>query len=128
MDGSEERSEAHIKYRLSYIQDDEVLSVSPGIVRTPPDAPRYRVHYRLLPPVSRGMISAHFSEMRIQYLADGSAEIEATWDNPWEAGKTLLTYGEFCVVLGGDEVRAWMERTVQGMSENYGKTTEDPPA
>ncbi|MCX6068419.1 MAG: WYL domain-containing protein, partial [Chloroflexi bacterium] len=81
--------------------------------------PRYQVHYRLLPPLSRGVISQHFDEMQVKSLPDGSVDVTGSCDDDWEAWRTLLSYGQYCVVLGGDEVLDWMRRTVQGMRKNY---------
>lgn len=117
--GEEDRQEVHLKYRLSYIQDDEKLSVSAAIAPTPPEAPRYAVHYRLLPPLSKGIVSEHFYEMTSIALPDGSIEIRGYCDDPWEAGRLFLAYGEFCIVLGGDEVKGWMDKTILKMLENY---------
>ena len=117
--GDEDRQEVHLKYRLSYIQDDEKLSVSSTVVPTPPDPPKYFVHYRLLPPLSKGIISEHFIDMTTNVLDDGSVEIKGYCDDAWEAGRLLLTYGEYCIVLGGDELKAWMEKTLKGLLSNY---------
>ena len=119
LDGTEDHHGAHLRYRLSYVQDDERLSVSPSLLPAPPKPARYQVHYRLLPPLSRGVVSQHFDEMQVRPLQDGSLEVTGTCDDDWEAGRILLSYGQYCVVLGGEEILAWMERTVQGMSENY---------
>lgn len=120
--GDENRQPAHLKFRLSYIQEDEQLSVSVAVTPAPPAAPQYPVHYRLLPPLSRGIISEHFSNMTIEDLPDGSREIRGNCDDPWEAGRLFLSYGEYCIVLGGDEVKSWVERSVQRMLENYPET------
>jgi predicted DNA-binding transcriptional regulator YafY len=117
--GEVDRQEIHLKYRLSYIQDDEKLDVSATVMPSPPDAEKYLVHYRLLPPLSRGIISEHFSAMTTETLDDGSIEIKGYCDDPWEAGRLLLTYGEYCIVLGGDDVKAWMEKTVTSLFKNY---------
>jgi hypothetical protein len=117
--GEVDRQEVHLKYRLSYIQDDEKLDVSATVMPSPPEAEKYLVHYRLLPPLSRGVISEHFSDMTTETLDDGSIEIKGYCDDPWEAGRLLLTYGEYCIVLGGDEVKAWMEKTVTSLFKNY---------
>lgn len=119
VDGREDRQGAHLRYRLSYLQDDEQLSVSPSVMTDPPRPPRYQVHYRLLPPLSRGVISQHFDEMQVKSLPDGSVDVTGSCDDDWEAGRTLLSYGQYCIVLGGDEVLGWMERTIRGMRENY---------
>ncbi|HMZ08748.1 MAG TPA: WYL domain-containing protein, partial [Anaerolineales bacterium] len=117
--GKEDRQERHLKYRLSYIQDDEKLVISATIMPSPPEAEKYYVHYRLLPPLSRGIISEHFYDMKITGLDDGSVEITGYCDDAWEAGRLLLSYGEYCVVLGGDEVKAWMEKTIASLIKNY---------
>lgn len=119
VDGQEDRQGAHLRYRLSYVQDDQQLSVSPSMVSEPPRPPRYRVHYRLLPPLSRGVVSQHFDEMKVKPLEDGSVEVTGYCDDDWQAGRTLLSYGQYCIVLGGAEVLAWMERTIRGMRANY---------
>lgn len=119
IDGQEDRRGAHLRYRLSYIQDDEYMALSPLIVSDPPAPPRYEVHYRLLPPLSRGLISRHFEDMSFQVLEDGSLEIFGVCDNEWEAGRLLMAYGEYCIVLGGPEVKAWVDRTVNGIKRNY---------
>jgi hypothetical protein len=119
VDGSLDRHGGHLRYRLSYIQDDEQLCLSPTVVSKPPEAPKYLVHYRLLPPLSRGNISQHFKDMQFKTLVDGSVEVTGYADDEWEAGRILLSYGEFCVVLGGEEVLGWMQKTVQGIKKNY---------
>jgi predicted DNA-binding transcriptional regulator YafY len=117
--GQEDINKTHLRYRLSYIQDDDKLQVSPTVMAEPPRPPHYLVHYRLLPPLSRGTVSQHFDEMQVTTLDDGSLEITGYCDDEWQAGRTLLSYGEFCIVLGGEEVKAWMEKTVRGIKQNY---------
>lgn len=117
----EHADQAHLRYRLSYIQEDEKLYLYPSVMPAPPAPPRYFVHFLLLPPLSRGIISERFEDMTITPLTDGSVEIKGYCNDAWEAGRMLLTYGEFCIVLGGDEVRAWMEKTLKGIAENYPK-------
>jgi len=117
--GEEDIRKVHLKYRLSYIQNDEKLTASTSIAPTPPEAEKYPVHYRLLPPLSRGIVSEHFSEMTVTNLEDGSIEVHGYCEDPWEAGRLLLTYGEYCIVLGGAEVKAWMDESILRMLENY---------
>ena len=108
-----------MRFRLSYIQDDEKLEVLPSLVGEPPKPPRYFVHYHILPPLSRGIISRHFADMTVNSLPDGSLEVKGYSEDEWEAGRILLSYGEYCVVLGGDEVKAWMDKTIRGIKRNY---------
>jgi hypothetical protein len=117
--GNEDRQGVHLKYRLSYILDDEKLDVSTSVVPAPPQAEKYPVHYRLLPPLSRGIISEHFDDMTTTNLEDGSIEIRGYCNDPWEAGRLFLTYGEYCIVLGGSEVKNWMDKTISQLIENY---------
>ncbi len=109
------------RFRLQYIADDDRLAVLPTRVavehRGPP---RTFVHYLLRPPVGRGDISRHFQEMTVERRPDGSAEVKGFCDDAWEAVRTLLGYGESCVVLGGDEVLSLVRKRVRGMAENYG--------
>ncbi len=119
--GFERHDLTYRHFRLSYILDDEKLAVLPTrlppVQRTPP---RYIVHYRLLPVLARGSISRHFDEMTIEHLPDGSAEIHAVTDDAWEAVRILLSYGENCIVLGGEEVRTQTENRIRKMAANYG--------
>jgi predicted DNA-binding transcriptional regulator YafY len=115
-----------LRFRLSYIQDDERLRVSPTLVeirhRRPP---RFPVHYLLLPEVGRGEISHRFPETQVTRMEDGSAEVRAVTDDVWDAARTLLSYGEGCIVLGGNDLRREMERRVKGMAKNYNFYIED---
>ncbi len=109
------------RFRLSYILDDERLCVLPSRVETRHrQPPRFLVHYWLAPEIGRGEISHRFANMEITRHPDGSAEVRAFTDDVWEAVRILLTYGEKCVVLGGEEVRREMQRVVREMAERYG--------
>ena len=117
----EGRESAYRRFRLRYVADDEMLEVLPAKVavehRRPP---RYFVHYLLKPAVGRGDISQHFRDMAVEKQPDGTAVVRGFCDDAWDAVRTLLGYGENCVVLGGDEVLSLMRRRVRGMAENYG--------
>lgn len=114
-----------LRFRMSYILDDERLYVSPSKVemrhRQPP---RFLVHYWLAPEIGRGEISHRFAEMQITRNDDGSAEVRAVTDDVWDAARTLLAYGEACIVLGGSELLREMHRRVEGMAKNYGYFVE----
>lgn len=119
--GLVELDSGHKNFRLTNIQPDERLAVLPSML--PPARrrpPRFRVHYRLLPPLGRGSISRHFDEMQVQRLPDGSAEVQGYTENDWEAARILLAYGENCLVLGGDEVLKRVQRAARGMARHYG--------
>jgi len=110
----------YIRFRVTYIQNDEKLKVLPTVIpqqyRTPP---RYLVRYKLSPEIGRGEISHHFLDMEITRNADGSAEVKGYTEDVWEAGRLLLSYGEGCVVLGGEELSREVRRRVEGMAKNY---------
>ena len=109
-----------LRFRVSYILDNEHLRVSPTRVETQHRRPpRFPVHYLLQPEVGRGEISHRFPETQVTRLADGSAEIQAVTDDVWDAARTLLSYGEACIVLGGLDLRREVERRVKGMAKNY---------
>jgi predicted DNA-binding transcriptional regulator YafY len=115
-----------LRFRLNYILDDERLSVSPTKVATyHRQPPRFPVHYWLAPEIGRGEISHRFPETQIQRNEDGSAEIHAVTDDVWDAARTLLAYGDGCIVYGGEDLRREMERRVMQMAKNYNFYTED---
>ncbi len=115
-----------LRFRLSYLLDDERLRVSPTMVETRHrQPPRFPVHYLLLPDIGRGEISHRFPETQVTRKADGSAEVHAVTDDVWEAARTLLSYGDGCIVLGGLDLRREMERWVKGMAKNYNFYSED---
>lgn len=112
---------SYLRFRLSYILDDERLRVSPTKVETRHrEPPRFPVHYWLAPEIGRGEISYRFPEMQITRNDDGSAEVHAVTDDVWDAARTLLAYGESCIVLGGSDLLREMRRRVEGMAKNYG--------
>ncbi|MBO9369202.1 MAG: WYL domain-containing protein [Chloroflexi bacterium] len=116
---SETMEEDYRRFRIGYIQDDEYLKVLPAIIKRPfRQPPRYEVRYRLLPPLSRGAISQHFEEMKVVYLEDGSVEIQAVTADLFEAERILLSYGQYCIVLGGQELRNRIRRAIEGMCRN----------
>jgi len=112
--------ERHAEFRLQGILDDDMLRALPE--HLPPGRRpqrRYPVRYRLAPAALRHGISRHFADMQVERLPDGSAVVEATTENIWEAVYTLLSYGENCVVLGGDQVLRLMRRRVAALARNY---------
>lgn len=110
-------------FRLSAVVDDNGLVVLPERVGALPlRQPRYEVRYRLLPPLAR-RVSARFDDMQVTPLEDGSVEVVGQTDNALEAVRVLLSYGEHCVVLGGDEVLRRWRRAVEGMCRHLGDVT-----
>lgn len=117
-------SASHVKYRLSYILEDNELTVLPQKIAGFPAPPRFFVQYRLLPPLSNGIISQRFEDMQVEKL-ENSVMVSGYCEDVFEAGRILLTYGEYCIVYGGEELSKWMRKTVQGMNNNYLKKEKD---
>ena len=57
--------------------------------------------------------------MQVKKLEDDSVLVSGFCEDVFEAGRILLTYGEYCIVTGGEEMLNWMKNTIQGMAENY---------
>ncbi len=110
---------SHVKYRLSYILEDTALTILPQKIGGFPAPPKFFVQYKLLPPLSNGIISQRFEEMKVERLDDNSVIVSGYCEDVFEAGRILLTYGEFCIVYGGEELMGWMKKTIQGMKNNY---------
>ena len=110
----------HRPFRLQAILDDDRLAVLPE--HLPPGRrpqKRYPLRYRLAPAAVGHGVSRRFTDMQITLLPDGGAEIAATTTDPWDAVRTLLAYGDSCVVLGGDEVLSLMRKRVAAMAKGY---------
>lgn len=119
-DYGERRQDEHRYFRLQGIVDDDHLQVLPH--RLPPGRrPRklFSLRYRLAREAAHHGVSRHFNDMQVQRQDDGSVIVEAKTADPWMAVRTLLGYGENCVVLGGDEVLREMRRRVAGMAKQY---------
>lgn len=120
-DGNADTSRRHSRYRLNYILNNEALRVSTVIMGTPPSPPVYEVCYRLLPPLSRGIVSQHFDDQTEISLPDGTLEVRGKTDNLFSAAKTFLAYGDSCEVLGGSEMLEIMRVEVRGLARVYQK-------
>lgn len=124
-DGKTDLSRRHSRYRLNYIINNEALRVSTVILGDPPAPPTYEVRYRLLPPLSRGIVSQHFIGQTEMPLPDGTLEIRGQTDNLFSAAKTFLAYGDSCEVLGGQEMLDMMRDEVRGLARVYKKFLVD---
>ncbi|MBK9094817.1 MAG: WYL domain-containing protein [Anaerolineae bacterium] len=120
VESGEQRQDEHRYLRLQGIVDDDRLQVLPQ--RLPPGRrPRklFSLRYRLAREAAHHGVSRHFPDMQIQRQEDGSVIVEAKTPDPWMAVRTLLGYGENCVVLGGEEALREMHRRVAGMAKHY---------
>ncbi len=128
--GKEQSTVVHgrvARFRLQGIADDDALRILPE--RLPPGRrpqKRYLLRYRLARHAIRHGVSRHFADMQVERLPDGSVVVEATVTDPWDAVYTLLSYGENCTVLGGDEVLALMRRRVAALAKNYDLLVYEP--
>lgn len=107
-------------FRLQGIVDDEMLQVLPQrLAPGEPPQKAYELRYRLARPAVRHGVSRHFPDMAVTLLPSGEVEVAARVTNVWEAVRTLLGYGENCVVLGGEEALGLMRERVAAMAANY---------
>jgi len=124
-DGKIDHSRRHSRYRLNYMLNNEILKVSTVILGEPPAPPMYDVRYRLMPPLSRGIVSQHFAGQTETPLPDGTLEVRGQTDNLFSAAKTFMAYGDSCEVLGGKEMLDMMQDEVRGLARVYQKFLED---
>ncbi len=86
-------------YRLDYILPNDFV-LRGTFVHREKRARMIPIRYRLSSQIVRGGISRYFAEMQVsQPDADGWVEVNASTDNEFEAYRTLLAYGDQCVVL-----------------------------
>lgn len=81
------------------------------------------LRYKLTAKVAGQGASRRFPEHREEKLADGAVMVRAKVSKRklWWASKTLLKYGENCIVLEPKELADEMKRVVGEMAENYGQ-------
>lgn len=122
--GVTDSSRRHGRYRMNYIINNEVLSVSPVILGEAPPLPLHEVRYRLFPPLSRGIISRHFVDQIETVLEDGTVEVSGYTDNIFSTARMFLSYGDSCEVLGGEAVLQYLKEQVRGLARVYKKFLE----
>lgn len=123
-DGKVDGSRRHGRYRMNYILNNEALVVSPVILGEAPLPPLHEVRYRLLPPLSRGIVSRHFVDQRETTLEDGTVEVSGYTDNIFSTARMFLSYGDSCEVLGGEEILQYMEEQIRGLAKVYRRFLE----
>ena len=79
-----------------------------------------KIRYRLSPAVARFGATRRFENHAETHLDDGWVEVTAETRDLFWASKTLLKYGENCIVLEPSELVAEIKRVVKGMAGNYG--------
>jgi predicted DNA-binding transcriptional regulator YafY len=108
-----------LQFRLERVEPGsaEVLPAKFGAGRKRRPIP---IRYRLSPAVARFGATRRFENHAETRLEDGWVEVTAETRDLFWASKTLLKYGENCVVLEPAELQAEIRRVVKGMAENYG--------
>lgn len=118
-DGKVDNNRRHGRYRLNYIVNNEVLDVSTVILGEAPSPPLYEVRYRLLPPLSRGIVSQHFVDQKVVELPDGTLEVSGYTENIFSTARMFLSYGDSCEVIGGPEVLSYVKEQIRGLARVY---------
>lgn len=112
-----------IHYRL-----DRVVPGSAKIVPNPLPAqritpPTFTLRYQLLPVVARRRdVASYFPNTQITYHEDGSATVNGTVTNLWQARQVLLRYGSTCIVLDPPELVDMFRTTAYDLAQLYGVT------
>jgi hypothetical protein len=86
-------------------------------------ARRYKVIYQLSPAVARqGITRRRWIDIEtIEHRDDGSAIIYGLTDDRFFALQELMHYRYNCHILGGPEILAEMQETVQKMADLYSR-------
>lgn len=78
-----------------------------------------KLRYRLAPRIARLGATHRFANHEETAAPDGWVEVTGETDNLFWASKTLLRYGENCVVLEPPELVAEMKRIARAMAQHY---------
>ena len=106
-------------YRLDYILPDEIALLRTFTHRELKKA-TIPIRYKLSPQIARGGISRYFPEMEVGKTDEnGWVEVTAVTDNEFEAYRTLLGYGDQCVVLEPTSLVGRMREAIGGMLNLY---------
>ena len=106
-------------YRLDRVRQMEVL---PLRFHSPAPAPdKIPVVYRLSPAIARHELnySSVITIETVDPAPGGAKTVTGYTTSIFWATRFLLHYGQACTVLGGQELRAEMERIVKEMAQNY---------
>lgn len=104
-----------ITYRLGRMANLQALPTR-FIPRTVPEK---RLAYILSASIARGGVSKRIPQSEIIPQADGSVLVEAVSRNLFFDLRSLLHYGDNCLVIGGDEAVSQMRALVQGLYNRY---------
>lgn len=106
-------------YRLNYIQAPNLSLLGTFVHRE--RGPRLTpIRYKLSPLIARGGISRYFLNMAVSEPdEEGWVVVTAVTENEFEAYRTLLAYGDQCVVLEPPTLVERMRRAVQALHAYY---------
>lgn len=116
--GEESQADTWLPFRFDLIQA-EGLEVHRGTFNRKENRPKYRIHYRLDPKLARGNPSRYFEEMEFKLAEDGWLDCFGRTNSLFEAERTLLRYGQRCVVISPPELREKMRETIMEMLVHY---------
>lgn len=106
-------------YRLNYIQPNDFVMLG-SFVHREKQALMMPIRYRLSPQIVRGGISRYFADMEVgEPDEEGWVEVAAITDNEFEAYRTLLAYGEHCIVLEPPTLVARLRQVAQSLYNVY---------
>jgi predicted DNA-binding transcriptional regulator YafY len=106
-------------YRLNYISPNEFIMLG-SFVHREKQARMVPICYKLSPQIVRGGISRYFANMEVgEPDEDGWVEVTASTDNEFEAYRTLLAYGNQCVVLEPPSLVDRLRKVVQSLHYHY---------
>ena len=106
-------------YRLDYILPDDLELLGTFVTRVQ-RPPLQKIRYKLSPQIARGGISRYFPDMQIsQPDQSGWVEVTAHTDNEFEAYRTLLAYGDQCLVLDPPTLVNRLRQAAHALSNFY---------
>jgi len=108
-----------LQFRLERVEPSTV-EVMPAKFASGRKRRAMKIRYRLSPAVARFGATRRFEKHTEARLEDDWVEVTAETRDVFWACKTLLKYGENCVVLEPPELVAEMKKVVRGMAKNYG--------
>lgn len=114
-------------YRLDYILPDDI-ELGGTFVSREKRTRMQAIRYKLSPQIVRGGISRYFAEMAVgEPDESGWVEVTAVTDNEFEAYRTLLAYGDQCVVLAPDSLVERMRQVAEALHQFYRAADTGPP-
>jgi len=106
-------------YRLDYILSDN-LELGSTFVAREQRKPMQQICYKLSPQIVRGGISRYFPDMSVDEPdEEGWVAVTARTDNEFEAYRTLLAYGDQCVVLEPPGLVERMRQVAESFATAY---------